>query len=208
MTLVREKIVESDFDQETYDKFATNCSNFLGYTLLKELEESERGDRKIAKVLKELNIEPLSNESVEHYKKNEINKKEPRWLGWLALAELVGGVILGIYMGLVGLLMIAVVPVLIMTTVAVADLIYGFNGWGWNAVPLRDTRQRIPEFALQTALDVKKKLEEHNVQATFYVDFLEKNRVKYDPFLFLYANGRRWYLEYWNEPNFKAKKEV
>ena len=62
----------------------------------------------------------------------------------------------------------------------------------------------VPEFALQTAVDLK----ERCPKASFYIEELGIKLRRLDPFLVVEYAGLRYYVEVWNEPNFEQKREV
>jgi len=75
------------------------------------------------------------------------------------------------------------------------------------------SRTRIPEFVLQTAVDVTKMMSNDGIKYKLEIEMLiEKEKVAPDPFLVLVVDGPeryiRFYLEVWNEPGFKQRREV
>lgn len=77
----------------------------------------------------------------------------------------------------------------------------GFPTGGWFAIPLRKYDQPIPEFAMATALKVQA---EFPNKFKMHVESLEQSN---DPFLVAIDKaGRKYYLEVWNEPNYKQER--
>lgn len=74
----------------------------------------------------------------------------------------------------------------------------------WECKPLREYTDPVPEFVLGTALCVKEKLSE----AEFQVEHFIAGKRKLDPFLTMTVGELHYYLEVWNEPDFKAKRLV
>ena len=73
---------------------------------------------------------------------------------------------------------------------------------GWILIPVNRYKKRIPEFVLQTAIDVKSQFR----CVELFVEELQNNP---DPFLVLrLPNGKFLYLEVWNEPGFKKIREI
>lgn len=75
----------------------------------------------------------------------------------------------------------------------------------WKLVPIECYEAAIPEFVLQTALDIKERCPE----AKFFVDELRYKTMFPDPFLVVQSeDGSQFYLEVWNEPGFVQKRMV
>jgi hypothetical protein len=71
----------------------------------------------------------------------------------------------------------------------------------WEVVCIKGYHLPIPEFALQTAIDVKTACPEVAL-------FIEELRTTKDPFLVAKLGGETYYLEVWNEPGFKQERVV
>ena len=69
----------------------------------------------------------------------------------------------------------------------------------WHLVDLNGFQDEVPDFVLQTAITIKKRLPE----ATFFVDVCQKEKLNVDPFLVMQFRGESYYLEVWNEPKFE-----
>jgi len=70
----------------------------------------------------------------------------------------------------------------------------------WKKIPIKDYDKLIPEFALQTAVDLKERIP----SVSIYIEELIVNEVPRDPFLVATdASGNEFYLEVWNEPKFR-----
>jgi hypothetical protein len=75
----------------------------------------------------------------------------------------------------------------------------------WDMDTIASYRRPIPEFALQTAVDIR----DAHPDAELLICELAENRTVRDPFLVLrLPDGRDLYLEVWNEPGFKRAREV
>lgn len=67
----------------------------------------------------------------------------------------------------------------------------------------------VPEFALQTALDVKEQLDKGNIEHTWWVyELNDRGPRSYDPFLTLRVGEKNYFLEVWNEPKFNEQRSV
>lgn len=69
--------------------------------------------------------------------------------------------------------------------------------------------QPVPEFALQTACDLKEKLPHLEFFVEELVRKTERTRKPMDPFLVVRdSSGTNYYLEVWNEPGYKHERMV
>lgn len=80
-------------------------------------------------------------------------------------------------------------------------------GFSWEDCPIEEYTRPIPEFALQTAMDLKKLLP----GATFQIDELVEDKNVGDPFLVMTYPGDDgdeylYYMEVWNEPGFSGER--
>lgn len=75
----------------------------------------------------------------------------------------------------------------------------------WELTSLRGYRRAVPEFVLQTALDIQEKCP----AVEFFVDELRSERERVvDPFLVAKLGNQNFYLEVWNEPEYRQQREV
>ena len=78
----------------------------------------------------------------------------------------------------------------------------------WRRSELGYYHKPVPDFALQTAKDIKEKCPD----AKFFIEELEITNVPFaDPFLIVKPDSyskEEFYIEVWNEPKFKQKREV
>lgn len=79
---------------------------------------------------------------------------------------------------------------------------YREEALSWHRNRIQDYSDPIPEFALQTACDMKKEFPDME----FHIDSLVKGRAYKDPFLVGYWNHQEFYLEVWNEPDYKQER--
>lgn len=79
-----------------------------------------------------------------------------------------------------------------------------WNNGGWWTTPINEYDQPIPEFAIDTALAIKKAIPE----ATFSIEHFIHWRTN-DPFLSFKVPGvqRRFVVEVWEEPDFTAERK-
>ncbi len=80
------------------------------------------------------------------------------------------------------------------------DLPDGFLWDSWILISLEQYRQPIPEFALYSAVELKKLCPE----AVFYIDELPN----LDPFLVVEYKGEYYWIEVWDEPGFKQERAI
>jgi hypothetical protein len=71
----------------------------------------------------------------------------------------------------------------------------------WNLMHLKDYQGKVPEYALQTALDIRK----YSKEGYIGIDHLEEHT---DPFLVWRIGGKQYHLEVWNEPTYKQQRQV
>jgi hypothetical protein len=90
----------------------------------------------------------------------------------------------------------------------------------WSLILLSEYKKPVPEFVLNTALEIKKKfpnailqidelsLEEINNKSNNYTMIapLLATVLFLDPFLVATIDGKEYWVEVWNEPNFKENK--
>lgn len=74
----------------------------------------------------------------------------------------------------------------------------------WTKVRYNDYAYQIPEFVLQTAIDIKKDLPDANL----YIDQLTVANFTVDPFLVVNYKQKDYYVEVWNEPKYKQKRTI
>ncbi len=219
-TLVRTPVVvktpDEQFD-ECYAAFANECSERLGYHKLIQKKKS----RPVAEALARLKIEPYSTKSVEKYKRRKAFKetlKHPApilvTLGiTLLLGYMIGGPILSIIFWCYGATCLGIaagwyIPITFFTGLfalaAFGNITQSSHAYdiSWKEYKLSQYDGFVPEFALQTALDLKK---ECGDAVGFYVEELIVVKRKRDPFLMAHdiATHECFYLEVWNEPKFK-----
>jgi hypothetical protein len=84
----------------------------------------------------------------------------------------------------------------------------------WKSTAINQYKKPIPEFALATAIDVKRRCQGLGVEVTLYIDEIDVDATKQqaaklrDPFLTVGTlnNPNVYYLEVWNEPGFKRER--
>jgi len=159
--------------------------------------------RDVIKTCDELGIgRPFTNESVEAYKKDIYRKDRTN-------------IILRIAAVLVAVLFVVsafVIKASERDDAFFAIVLFGFMGAivaggilsnmkTWNQIILQCYQGPVPEFAIQTALDFKKRFGQ---RMTFEVEVFERTP---DPFLVAVGlYGDRYYLEVWNEPKYKQER--
>lgn len=74
----------------------------------------------------------------------------------------------------------------------------------WYTESLRHYRRPVPEFALQTAIDVQEVAMRRNMKVELDIESFGIPARTLDPFLVLVHNGTKYYLEVWDEPSFVA----
>lgn len=201
----------------------------LGYKPLRDKAgalgvEHQRKCEAIA-VLEELDIRPFDPKSVNRYKIKTLALSAYGWGGafWLldrvTCAVFVCGSLATLFAGIVSLCMFlggGVIPTYVWATwcwawlptcvsFVIAFIAMNIGAPDWGIVPLKGYERPVPEFALQSAVDISKRCH----FGTFHICELSRT---HDPFLIWRiptSKSGEWmdlYLEVWNEPNFKGKR--
>lgn len=232
-TLVRESVTFDAEKAEltelvSFDELAVKAAKFLGYRQLKDqlsdLKESAQNRLSLKSAIHALDLKVYSVASVDEYKNEMVGRATPTTtkvvevvlslilcLFGIALVAFVMGLIACVGCGL----FTAGVPfwlkastVAALIVAAVTFLTFGFSSdtavyAEWVSIPIKDYTEAIPEFALQTAVDLKEKCSE----AEFFIEELQLKKRPLDPFLVVCdASGNKYYLEVWNEPGFTQKR--
>lgn len=211
-----------------FEELGKKASELLGYDVLQKAAESKKG---FAQVLLELDIKPFSSEKVMIYKKHQL-KANSNFLSrhetfFFVMAERILPVIILLsvastfilfgasaisYFGWVswgfswlwsmisGMLCAAFFALVVLT-----DYIIVVTA-NWQRVALSYYKEPVPEFALQTAVDIAGRTDE----VEFFVDRLVINKRTLDPFLVARCkkDTTDYYLEVWNEPGFKQERKI
>jgi hypothetical protein len=221
-------------DLVDFSSMADEAQEILGYHVLKvSITEKAAKEQKlfeVRQVMAGLDIRPFTPESVEAYKAVMEWRAQPLsehiglWMfGTFAVvlfASMVTFVLGGVTGGLFNYF--STVPNWLWTVLqcSIVGVPVGFAGFllsGFLAFPNKETKvswdrysisaygKPIPEFALQSAIDLKKQCPEAN----FFIEEMVAKRVpRADPFLVMVFRGESFYLEVWNEPGFKGQREA
>ena len=195
------------------------CSEMLNYSVGADDLVGAIMPADLRKVLTKMDLLPFTSESVRTYKSQA--KYWERIRVWTMPACFGLGVILSI-IALVAVINVAtvsgwwaalVIPVgvsLFVTMCILCAAASELDEITWERYTLDSYRQPVPEFALQTAVDIMKakKAGELSEAVLFSVDCLEISRKpSRDPFLLLrYGRHAVYFLEVWNEPKFKKQR--
>jgi hypothetical protein len=206
-------------DGDGHAEFAAQVGERLGYT---NLANTEVADEQLKRCLAELEIQPFTAESVTKYKaqavaefeaaavkrgEGELSDTSLRWFAAsviCGLALLLATALASPFVGNPAAFLVFVGAFVVAGALAMVGLLIPREApYRWYLRQLERYEGPVPEFALQTALDIKKRLPE----ARFWVDELRRNAPTDEPFLSvsLHDSGR-YYLEVWNEPGFTQKR--
>ena len=219
-------------DQEVF----AEASRLLGYNpSLKDVETAKEQavavmrSNEIRQALVTLDDPPFTAESVAKYKKVMAKRLTTRpWKEWVYLpccGLVVIGLIVTAFTNLMGLVDVGdrafaswsmltvvvagIVALLLGTKFEQNDLVIIVTRACWNVIPIAAYKRPIPDFAAQTANDLKRRFND----VCFEIEELEIVRNKTvilnlkDPFLVIVLPDRsRYYLEVWNEPSFKGQR--
>lgn len=215
----------------SFDALAQAAEEKLGYRLLQErlnsgLREHAKQRLSLKQAMLKLDIQPFKKRAVERYMKAMEWRVLPRKTKLVTITLAVtlilfltgaGCLLAAGITALISYLWVGAVPVWV-GLVAGASLVVGVLGifWQvvltevktveakWESVLLRHYREPVPEFVLQTALDLKEKFP----AAKFSVQELRLQARTRDPFLVVEdPAGNAYYIEVWNEPGFMQKRE-
>jgi hypothetical protein len=196
-------------------EFIRQVEETLDYDLGRHLDINK--DKNLFEAfLIEKDIRPFTQDSVDKYKAFVIKSLNPNWyVRWCSeipdRASFFGSV--GCAIALAAIIMSLcfnwyAVPVCFLSAIVFSmsafTLYQGIRShnidyYQWHRQPLHDYTGIVPDFALQTALDIKRKFK----GVRFYVEFVGHSIP--DPFLVCY-NNKNYYLEVWNEPKFKQER--
>jgi hypothetical protein len=206
-------------------QFAETVREKLGYKLPQNSLPADD-----VKLYQKIQLMPFTPESVERYKAKAKRKAENGEFG-KAVANLGGGLmiisLLALFFGWVSCFLNTISGVkpeaaelgYLLTIGGLALLLVtGCMFWftsglaakaTWKTMSLREYISPVPEFVLQTAVDIQSQ----NPHAKFFIHYLETEKMTVDPFLIviLHPDGSRHrldYIEVWNEPGFKGKRMV
>jgi len=219
LDLVRKPLEEplEESPAEIREDFALECNTRLGYSLAAATVKTHNEDAALRATLRELDIDPFEQESVTRYRRRKMddcNRRRARLVGlnwgifFAGCALLVASVPAGLAVGPAGFCPLAVAA----TTMIVAAVMLGtwilecIDVWEWGWAALEKFSAPVPEFALQSALEIRERCPE----ARFFVSYLVQMRdiaISGDPFLVVASSkGRRYYIEVWNEPSFAGRR--
>lgn len=229
---------ENDFSELVdFSGLAEDARKILGYSGLKEEIVSTKIKVERAKIdneagkdlrqaMEKLGIKPFTEDSVKRY------KKKTQWRAISLRERFCEPIALGFFFLMCFAVAVAIVGFVAMTTfllspewskttmgaaaiVGVVSLLF-FLGFGcavpekkttsvrWKLIPISEYEGPIPEFALQTAVDLGKACR----NSRFFVEELIVKKEVVDPFLVVTLGDAKYYLEVWNEPGFKGKREA
>jgi hypothetical protein len=188
--------------QAEFERVAADAALELGYGVASATVSRFDVSERIRNVLRGLGIRPLTGvqEYMEaaHFRKN---------LEAMRISLVVAGCILLVSVALACLVHPAW---LIASAIAIVVVFMGFDDakWEWQFRSLATYTDKVPTFALDTALRIKRALEVHGLGCPLGIASLE-HKVVHDPFLYIDTpDGQRYYLEVWDEDNFLAEREV
>lgn len=223
-TLTREpvQLTEQPADDLcSFKELAKDAKQLLDYS--PDIGAERKATSELAKLqqaMRELDIQPFRAADVERYKKAEAKRAssniflrhaEDITFGIFVFAAvmLVGSVIgclaASTVPGWLWLAPVVCVAVIVTDAIAAGGLSSTeIVSAKWKREPLGSYSSPIPEFALQTAVDLKRRCP----IAEFYVDELTVEKRVLDPFLVVRCGGQQYFLEVWNEPRFQQKRSV
>lgn len=215
---------------ELDEKLRTEAEKLLGYKGPADIGKAkEKFEKQVKEVFDGLGLRPFTRASVEAYKTKAAWSGWSKKHGWQAAAcGIAGAAGIAGFATSIALDHWAIVPLLPVSAILIAGAIANAKrfvgptwqwriaalGGGWNDV----YTGRVPEFALQTAVDLKKACNKAGMKADFYVEFMQEKALRHpDPFLAVVVSDEfaptrlrtdLLYIEVWNEPKYKQEREV
>ena len=213
----------SDEDYAGIRELAERSQKLLCYHALKRTCEQRRTTDDLVRAMSDLDIHPFDEKSVEKYKKKQAFRARRKDAQTVACA-----VTLGVLVACLATLVVSLLVWPVWACLAVGSSICGIVALGafltgvacvgtiifmeeqlnfsildveWKMSELKYYDHPVPEFALETACNLKEKCP----GAEFFVDWMDSRRVFLnDPFLVVGdRTGKKYYIEVWNEPKFQ-----
>lgn len=191
-------------DLEDFDEVRLEAWRLLGY-------EHETRSHQLEAALQKLAIAPFTPQSVARYKAAKVSRARASFadgmfgFAWMFSVIAAGCGLAGIPIWTAGG---PVVPLVICAGMSIASAFAIGVAWAfkdvrsgnvWQRVKIKDYRQPVPEFALQTAVDVARACPD----VVISIDELQESA---DPFLVASIGEAHYYLEVWNEKDFKQER--
>ena len=215
-TLKRRPIETAD-DLVDFGDLAREANERLGYSRLADMKSHAAKEQAAFDVLRKADVRPFTEDSVRRYKRRRVLLMNLRWFFVPIVCYVVAAACLLVtFAALIAIVEGSVDKPLIALAVTVPLGIGAFvvalrhgepQMFSWGIYSMHGASP-IPEFALQTAVDVHKLLRDAGVPDTaigFVTDELHAVKAS-DPFLVLHLYGKSFYLEVWNEPKFRQER--
>ncbi len=212
----------------SFDLLMDEAKTHLGYSVSlfdlapKKVWPREKSSKPLTlyEALANLGISPFTMETVEKYKCKKVQNLRVRaflrifgrHFVWVFLAIFLGFLVPAVLEILFNgqqiqapfnwLLGLSVIPLCacLMARWLCREMPNGFLWIGWNIIPIEYYKKPIPEFALYSAVELKKLCP----KAQFFVEELYVD----DPFLVVNYGGNLYWIEVWNEPDFNQKRKI
>lgn len=222
--LLHREVVSWDTHTEESDvllgDLPSEVRDVLGYQRLLQHQHAVQELSRLEETLTRLDIRPFTQASVDAYKRKCEWLVTPLWgrlanvsfaLGFVVVLVAFPSLVISALLSWAAASFFLAVAALLGTVVGISGLVLGtfrLRERKWVMHELSSYTEPVPEFALQTALDIKR----INPEVEFYICSLEERRVVVDPFLVMRVkeNGLRrdYYLEVWNESAFCGRREA
>ncbi len=203
--------VESGSTSDLDAEFLRQCKEQLNYTLPTQVMIDNEQRTKVLGVLREIGLPPFDEKTVEQYKmRQRFLFATPKYY-WQCVFSLMVIVLaipaICVMCGASWVYLWWCMPVVILVgVIGVVANCAAVEDWKWSWYNLPVYSRPIPTFALQTAMDVKQRLDALDIKHSFAIYMLERHARAADPFLVLNAGNHEYYIEVWNEPSFDAKR--
>jgi hypothetical protein len=200
-------------------ELAQEADRLLNYPCYREHLNARR-DSDLVIAMRKMQLDPFTPQSVEVYKERATKalRRKNSWVRWTellpaffllsAVSAYVLFAITAITHSNLSLVMFAITASASVGIVVLALRTRNLRvrEFAWRQIPLGEYRKPIPEFALQTAVDLKRACP----RAMLNVEELQTGSPKADPFLTVFdpQTQRNYYLEVWDEPSFSKERQI
>jgi hypothetical protein len=206
VALLSRKPVEISLEQLDRSIAQQAYSNLQYYRPTKVVKQ-EQQKQELLKVLKDLDIQPFEEHSVQRYMNRvQYGNWELKCFTALALVSAFAYSLFPIQhpLGEIGC------AAGVLATLAAVAIHFGptLGNWRWKRI--ENYEGVIPTFALSTALRIKERLRDAEFHVNEFITARERREelIAADPFLAVSYGGLTLYVEVWDEPDFNATRKA
>lgn len=209
------------FDKDTADKIFQT----LGYKTPLNHVIKNNHDAELLEIFDELEILPLTNESVKKYMVKKQNAANSYWRNirklpaitfpislWVSLVCFYESSSLSLSDKSAGLFALMACVGAVTCFISLAYVVMFSEDktkYEWSTESINEYSREIPKWVIGMAMDIKGKFSEKcpNAYLDFYVhELVEKKKI--DPFLSVQYKGNRYFIAHWEEPGFEPQRNI